>query len=435
MKRILFCLIIIISGLIFIMPCAAYSTGSDLSPTVYIESDKERVFVGDVVTYSFHIANAPKVVALSISPSFDSGVFEVVEAKWLMRAASQSIDGDTCSATSFWFGLADVNTAVYSVTLRAISPTESTVIDCVASLQGEDDTFYAAVTPISFFVIQCDHSDSRYISVTSESHLLVCNDCDYTVESAHQLLPGDAVGADCLNDGYTPYLCVYCDYSEERDVVKTDGHISGEWTIVDHPSIGSEGLRQKVCVVCGEVTESEVIPELEPGPEPVCEHNRVAYSDIGDGYHRLECIDCDYACDAEHSYLSELLYDESGHYRICNDCGNKSETIEHTLVDTGEVKENKHAFVCVECGFEETVAEPDSSHPIPDDSNGANDKTENDNYGSNDSSSDKYENEALFKAIEWTGNLLLAVDAVLLLILAIRVALCGLSALTNRRKR
>ena len=518
MKRILLCSLILILSVAFLPSFAVNAAQSDPSPTLCIESDSERVFVGDIVTYSFCVENAPKVVALSLSPIFDSEVFEVVEAKWMKRATNQSIDETTYSATAFWFGLADINTVVYSITLRAIAPSESTSIDCIASMQGEDNTFSASVIPLGFTVTKCDHTNSQYQFTTSISHSLVCNDCGYTIESEHQLVPGVVVNADCINDGYTPYECLYCDYYEEQNVIKSDGHISGEWEIIDHPTTDSDGLKQRSCIVCGKVTESEVIPKL--APLPACKHETVCYYDVGGGYHRIECSDCDYETLSEHRYRSELLYDEYGHYSSCSDCENKTATVPHTLSEIIENNGDRHIFGCAECEyelviisdnkiefvtppneiwsqesgdvtlvfseefgeplaifvdgsalssesysadlgviaidaqylsslnigthsitvcfasgkatFELSVTETNQLSPIPDGSHEANDKNDTSDHKDN---TGERENEELIKAVENAGKLLLAIDGVLLLILVLRIAICGLKALMGKNKR
>ena len=67
------------------------------------------------------------------------------------------------------------------------------------------------------------------------------------------------VAATCTEAGCTIHVCAGCGYTW-RDTFTLPGHVPGEWTVVTEPGVGTEGLEQLPCALCGEVLEERSIP-------------------------------------------------------------------------------------------------------------------------------------------------------------------------------
>ncbi len=106
-------------------------------------------------------------------------------------------------------------------------------------------------------------------------------------------------------------------------------HTPGDWITVEEATCTEDGLREKICTVCGEVVEEEVIPALghdfsiTETTDPGCET---------DGHVVKICSRC------EHSEISEVL-PATGHSY------DKAELIEPTCLEGGYT-----VFICSVCG-------------------------------------------------------------------------------------
>ena len=69
----------------------------------------------------------------------------------------------------------------------------------------------------------------------------------------------------CTTEGYTVELCACGAELPEtkKDIIPALGHKFGEWTVVKEATEKEEGLKERVCLTCGE-KETEVIPMLKP---------------------------------------------------------------------------------------------------------------------------------------------------------------------------
>ena len=63
----------------------------------------------------------------------------------------------------------------------------------------------------------------------------------------------------CDAAGCTLHVCGGCGRTW-RDTFTLPGHVPGEWTVVTEPGVGTEGLEQITCQICGEVLEERSIP-------------------------------------------------------------------------------------------------------------------------------------------------------------------------------
>lgn len=69
----------------------------------------------------------------------------------------------------------------------------------------------------------------------------------------------------CTQGGYTIFTCHRCGDSYQGNETEAVGHQFGDWCIGKEPTLDEEGLRSRVCKVCGEM-EIETLPRLDPKP-------------------------------------------------------------------------------------------------------------------------------------------------------------------------
>lgn len=70
--------------------------------------------------------------------------------------------------------------------------------------------------------------------------------------------------ADCENDGIEVLRCVFC-LKEETRIISSSGHESSDWKIAQEATELQEGRREKYCLRCNVLLESETLEKLQPG--------------------------------------------------------------------------------------------------------------------------------------------------------------------------
>ncbi len=70
---------------------------------------------------------------------------------------------------------------------------------------------------------------------------------------------------DCMEPGYTIYICENCGHTYIGDYVYAD-HVAGEWQVDVEATYEHVGIRRKYCTVCGKQLEEETIPKLKESP-------------------------------------------------------------------------------------------------------------------------------------------------------------------------
>lgn len=101
----------------------------------------------------------------------------------------------------------------------------------------------------------------------------VCRRCSNVIshtvlqKTDHKLVT-EMKEADCHNTGYIVIKCALCgDVASRVDIAKTE-HNWTDWSVVKTPTYTSEGLKRRVCRICGDVDEV-VIPAIKIEPESI----------------------------------------------------------------------------------------------------------------------------------------------------------------------
>ncbi len=193
-------------------------------PLVTVDAGVETVIIGQTVTFVVYVSDANMIKSMALTPVFDSSVFELVSAEWLVDATVQYIDPSNNNAASAWSELTDVNGAVFSFTLRANALTDVSEVSCVAMYQEGHDVQNFFVNTDRVAVIQCPHENGYIEILNDEYHARICSLCGYSEIMAHSY------------DNDCDATCNYCDYVRDVDHYSDLGWIcdeNGHWQICD----------------------------------------------------------------------------------------------------------------------------------------------------------------------------------------------------------
>lgn len=83
--------------------------------------------------------------------------------------------------------------------------------------------------------------------------------------SGHDYEVTDTTEAACTEDGKNTYTCKVCGDSYEEAIPAT-GHTEGEWKVTKEAGLFSTGSKEVTCEKCGEVLDTEEIPQTCPLP-------------------------------------------------------------------------------------------------------------------------------------------------------------------------
>lgn len=103
-------------------------------------------------------------------------------------------------------------------------------------------------------------SDWQYTETAQTRTCAMCGAVD-TVQSTHtHSYSTQTVEANCTEDGYKIYTCS-CGESYRETVSDPLGHTWGQWQVTEEPTTSSEGVKERICEMCGE-KETESLDSL-----------------------------------------------------------------------------------------------------------------------------------------------------------------------------
>ena len=101
-----------------------------------------------------------------------------------------------------------------------------------------------------------------------------CNELIYEYGHSYSEIKIDPT---CEEDGIITYSCIHCNYSYEK-IIKSPGHISGEWIIEKEPTCTKEGLETLSCIICNELIKSSEIKKIEHTYTSTIETDKIIYN-------------------------------------------------------------------------------------------------------------------------------------------------------------
>lgn len=177
-----------------------------------MESESDIIIIGDTVVFTLVIENAELANSIAVVPVFDTNVFELVNAEWLIDALVQNIEEGSNRAISAWNEETDINGAVYRVTLKTKSTTPYTSVGCTLMINDSDGMVSVVAKTVSVIdIVDCHHANTEVVDVDGTHHAHICTLCGYTVMEEH-----------CYTDEFDS-VCDDCGH--ERNV---DGDVDGD---------------------------------------------------------------------------------------------------------------------------------------------------------------------------------------------------------------
>jgi hypothetical protein len=151
-----------------------------------VESAEDYVIIGDEITFTLVIEDADLINSLAVVPVFDTEIFDIVSAEWLLGDAMiQQIEAGTYKSVSVWEDPLDVNCAIYRITLKAKALADYTDVSFTLKLEDENGTVDVSVVPKTVAVIECPHFVMEYEQLDDMYHAKVCTRCGYAEMEAH----------------------------------------------------------------------------------------------------------------------------------------------------------------------------------------------------------------------------------------------------------
>lgn len=168
------------------------------------------------------------------------------------------------------------------------------------------------------------HTIGSYESIDKNNHALICDDCGEHYDSEPHDFKIKYVEGDCLNESYTLYTCVQCNYSYKEYGFKGEHTPSGTY-------VTSENYHWSKCSFCGASYNQEnhnFIFEKHL-VEPTCEQKGIdVYKCSVCGYEKEETVN-----PLKHKWEVELSYDRNAHWEKCSRCGEERNRKNHNLDD------------------------------------------------------------------------------------------------------
>ena len=243
--------------------------------------------------------------------------------------------------------------AVLSVTYL---PTDSTEEKSVVWTTSDEEV---AAVDENGTVTAGDKAGTAEITAVSSVNEELTASCEVTVEH----IEGEWEVVDeptCTEEGSREKKCIRCKEVLDTEPVDALGHEAGEWEVVDEPTCTEEGSREKKCIRCMEVLDTEPVDALgheagewEVVDEPTCTEA---------GSRERTCIRCEEPMGTEEI---AALGHKAGEWEIveeasCTEAGSRERRCTECdeVLDTEEIPAAGHKAGAWEVTEEATCTEP-----------------------------------------------------------------------------
>lgn len=223
-----------------------------------------------------------------------------------------------------------------------------------------------------------EHRDLETWEKDANEHWNFCSDCEEVINKSSHTFEDWVVTKDatCIEEGSMYRICSVCEYKEIQKIEKesheystqyesdasqhwvececgikaTGTHTYGEWKVKTAPTCQEEGIKHRVCSVCGYEQTTILVKTA---------HNYSEEYQNDDNNHWQECECGDITDYAEHTYgewevkVSATCTEEGIKQKICIVCGHEKTSsiakISHEYSDEYKSDDEYHWFEC-ECG-------------------------------------------------------------------------------------
>ena len=328
MKKIMVLLLSVLLLAGAIMP----ATANSITATTTCTTTADSIFRGDTVTVTVSLSNCAKLKSMSLTPIYDSNVFELVSGEWLLTGALISnFDTEKGNAAILYSAENDANGDIFKFTLKVkdTAPFGETSLKVNPVVKNVSVSIECQAAE-KIVTVNCSHSFDSNWSHDANQHWKEClvNGCDEKSETANHTFDNDC-----------DTTCNVCGYT------RTITHSYSEVWSHDDTNHWYE------CTVCGDKKDTTA----HSGGTATCNEKAIC-SFCGASYG--DFADHNYVEKAESQYLKSAAtcVSKAVYYKSCSVCGVKStETFEYGEVDPSnhkhtEVRDAKSA-TCCEAGY------------------------------------------------------------------------------------
>lgn len=384
----------IISVMLCIILAVCMTVSANAASTVTASSSASSVAVGETVTVMFSISSTT-VRAISVSPSYDKTVFELVSGSWSLSGTSvANFDANTGLGVAQYTDETVISGSIFTLVLKAKAEASSVSISATFSPRNAaEGTTSTTSNSVSVTVTPAPHDHTYGDWQTSDiQHWKECSVTNCTEKS--QLgdhVYDNACDTRCNTCGHTRiithsykntyttdstshwYECSVCgdkkditahDYTELK--YDTSNHwnecVCGAKESIEAHKGGSATCAEKAtCGVCNQKYGStsnhslvEVADNKYLKTEANCKDPAVYYKSCSVCEQAgTETFTSGSADESKHNYSTTYLKDSGNHWFECSACGEKKDVTAHDYTEQ-KFDTNSHWYECA-CGAKDAI--------------------------------------------------------------------------------
>lgn len=384
----------IISVILCIILAVCMTVSANAASTVTASSSASSVAVGETVTVTFSISSTT-VRAISVSPSYDKTVFELVSGSWSLSGTSvANFDVNTGLGVAQYTDETVISGSIFTLVLKAKAEASSVSISATFSPRNAaEGTTSTTSNSVSVTVTPAPHDHTYGDWQTSDiQHWKECSVTNCTEKS--QLgdhVYDNACDTRCNTCGYTRiithsykntyttdstshwYECSVCgdkkditahDYTELK--YDTSNHwnecVCGAKESIEAHKGGSATCAEKAtCGVCNQKYGStsnhslvEVADNKYLKTEANCKDPAVYYKSCSVCEQAgTETFTSGTADESKHNYSTTYSQDSGNHWFECSACGEKKDVTAHDYTEQ-KFDTNSHWYECA-CGAKDAI--------------------------------------------------------------------------------
>ncbi len=342
MRKIIVFLLSIVLITMLITPVVAAGTTQ-----ITITPNKTTAYRGEEIRFTVSISGSNACTSVGVAFSFDTNVFELVEAE--ANASNATVNNVNLGQKLFAIRYKESTKpsgqiGYFVLKVKSVAAFAATTISGTVSVKNVDANVNSSVKAAKV-TIACNHKYSNWAKWSATTHRRACSICGNAEVVAHAY--ANACDTTCdvcaavrsvsdhvYSEEYTAdetghwFACINC--GEKKDFVEhTPGEEAGEYT-------------DQICTVCNFV--------ITPALGHIHKYNEDEFHTDGE-FHWQTCTGC-----GEDSEKIAHTYDGECHEACNAGCGYERRTL-HNEPEKWETNERDHWKVCEDCQGEVNVGE------------------------------------------------------------------------------
>lgn len=252
----IFCIVIIMTISIITMTSniSFHNRANAATAEVAVETGGTFTDSGIIVIQNGVIINYEKL--------YSYGVTDADIAQWQATAAANGVNN---SSSTLNMETQD-NTSSTSESNNSANSTESTETTNTSSISSQTVTYTDEEIEAAWEETNRVESTCTEDGYVEYKNTLTGDTKTDTLELAeHDYVETERVESTCTEDGTVTKVCSVCG-DAYTEIIPATGHTKDNWVITKESGLFSEGLKQEVCPICGEVLAEQTVPQICPLP-------------------------------------------------------------------------------------------------------------------------------------------------------------------------